>query len=255
MASRWVLVPGGRAAATRVVSGSCAPGSTRAFTGALGRVSCSGSGTTRAPSPVVGRRTRGACLARAAGAGTRYGVTSFSGAPIASECATVAGRTGVRPRGFVLRSYCGNEAARKELAGRWGFPVAPGEVSLQLRHDRVVGKARANGKTVLEIELLDRDAISGNDIQYIASMHLARNKDDQKLVLVQVDPEYAFSKAERGKARVITLDNDAFGAGSHLRITTPIMASFAVADVTLPKIRYICNPELPAMQGTTKVAA
>jgi hypothetical protein len=167
----------------------------------------------------------------------------------------VAGRTGVRPRGFVLRSYCDNEAARKELASRWGYPVTAGEVSLQLRHDRVVGRARAGGKTVLEVELLDRDAISGNDIQYIASMHLARNKDDQKLVLVQVDPEYAFSKAERGKARVVALDNDAFGAGSHLRITTPIMASFAVADMTLPKIRYICNPELPAMQGTTKVAA
>ena len=35
---------------------------------------------------------------------------------------------------------------------------------------------------------LDRDSIAGNDIQYIASMHLARNKDDNKLVLVQVDP-------------------------------------------------------------------
>jgi Acetoacetate decarboxylase (ADC) len=167
----------------------------------------------------------------------------------------VAGRTGVRPRGFVLRSYCDNEAARKELAARWGFPVAPGEVSLQLRHDRVVGKARVGGKTVLEVELVDRDAIGGNDIQYIASMHLARNKEDQKLVLVQVDPEYTFSKAERGKPRVVALDVDAFGGGDHLRVTTPIMASFSVAEVTLPRIRYICNPELPAMQGTTKVAA
>ncbi len=32
-------------------------------------------------------------------------------------------------------------------------------------------------------------------------------------------------------------------------------ASFTIADVTLPKIRYICNPEIPAIQGTTKVAA
>jgi hypothetical protein len=167
----------------------------------------------------------------------------------------VAGRTGVRPRGFVLRSYCDSEAARKELAARWGFPVAPGEVSLQLRHDRVVGKVRVGGETILEVELVDRDAIGGNDIQYIASMHLARNKNDQKLVLVQVDPEYTFSKAERGKPRVVALDVDAFGGGDHLRVTTPIMASFSVAEVTLPRIRYICNPELPAMQGTTKVAA
>jgi hypothetical protein len=119
----------------------------------------------------------------------------------------------------------------------------------------VVAHAGAGGKPVLECELLDRDMISGGDIQYIASMHLARNHDDGKLVLVQVDPDFTFSKAERGKPRVILLDNDAFGAGANLRLANPISATFTTADVTLPKIRYICNPELPAMQGTTKVAA
>jgi hypothetical protein len=167
----------------------------------------------------------------------------------------IAGRTGVRPRGFVLRSFCDNEAARRELAARWGFPVAAGDVSLSLRHDRVVGKVTVNDKTVLHAELIDRDTISGNDLQYIASMHLARNRDDQKMVLVQVDPDYVFSKAERGKANLVVLDEEAFGAGKYLRLMNPIMASFAVAEMTLPKIRYICNPELPAMQGTTKVAA
>ena len=63
-------------------------------------------------------------------------------------------------------------------------------------------EASAGGKPVLECELLDRDVISGGDIQYVASMHLARNRDDGKLVLVQVDPEFTFSKAERGKPRV-----------------------------------------------------
>ena len=53
--------------------------------------------------------------------------------------------------------------------------------------------------------------IGGGDIQYIASMHLARNKSDDKLVLVQVDPEYVFTKAERGKPRVVALDHEAFG--------------------------------------------
>jgi hypothetical protein len=167
----------------------------------------------------------------------------------------IAGRTGVRPRGFVLRSFCDSEKARKELGARWGFPVAAADVSLTLRHDRVVGKVVLDGKTILQAELMDRDFISGNDIQYIASMHLARNADDQKMILVQVDPGYTFSKAERGKPNLMTLDEDAFGAGSNLRVMNPIMASFATAEMTLPKIRYICNPEVPAMQGTTKVAA
>ncbi|HYB90548.1 MAG TPA: acetoacetate decarboxylase family protein [Candidatus Binataceae bacterium] len=167
----------------------------------------------------------------------------------------IAGRAGVRPRGFVLRSYCNSEAARREMASRWGYPVAPGEVSMILRHDRVIGKVVAGGRPALEIELTDRDLISGADIQYIASMHLARNREDNDLVLVQVDPEYTFTKGERGRPRVVTLDNDAFGAGNHLRLTNPIMASFATADVTMPKIRFVCNPALPAMQGTAKVAA
>lgn len=167
----------------------------------------------------------------------------------------IAGRTGVRPRGFVLRSYVDNKEAAKEIAARWGYPVAHGDVALRVSHDRVSGRVRLDGKTVYEVEELDRDSISGGDIQYIASMHLARNKDDNKLVLVQVDPEYVFSKAERGKPRVAVLDTDAFGAGNALRVMNPIASSFATADVTLPRIRYICNPELPAMQGTTKVAA
>ena len=168
----------------------------------------------------------------------------------------VAGRTGVRPRGFVLRSYIDNDEASKALSSRWGFPVAKGNVTLRVSHDRVTGRIKLGDKTIYEIEEQDRDSIGGGDIQYIASMHLTRNKDDQKLVLVQVDPEYVFSKAERGKPRVVTLDSAAFGAdATTLRVMNPISACFTTADITLPKIRYICNPELPAMQGTTKVAA
>ena len=153
---------------------------------------------------------------------------------------------------------CEASATVKRRGRSWerdGVSVAAADVSLTLRHDRVVGKVVLDGKTILQAELMDRDFISGNDIQYIASMHLARNADDQKMILVQVDPGYTFSKAERGKPNLITLDEDAFGAGSNLRVMNPIMASFATAEMTLPKIRYICNPEVPAMQGTTKVAA
>jgi hypothetical protein len=167
-----------------------------------------------------------------------------------------AGRTGVRPRGFVLRSYVDNPEAAAALSGRWGFPTTKADVALRVGHDRVTGRVRVGGKTVYEIEEQDRDSISGNDIQYIASMHLAHSKVDSKLVVVQVDPEYTFHKAERGKARVVTLDPEAFGATAKtLNVMNPIAASFATADITLPKIRYICNPEVPAMQGTTKVAA
>jgi hypothetical protein len=98
--------------------------------------------------------------------------------------------------------------------------------------------------------------ISGNDIQYIASMHLARNKDNGQLVLVQIDPEFVFSRAERGRPLLRTLDSAAWGdAGGHLKVRNPISMSYAIADIALPRIRFICDPERPAFQGTTKVAA
>jgi hypothetical protein len=187
-----------------------------------------------------------------------FNVTNYPESPFGAFALAevrIAGRTGVRPRGFVLRSICNNENAAREMASRWGYPTTLGDVKFDLRHDRVVARASVGGRPVLECELIDRDTIAGGDIQYIASMHMARNKDDGKLVLVQVDPEFTFSKAERGKPRIVLLDNDAFGAGNNLRLGNPISATFTTAEVTLPKIRYVCNPELPAMQGTTKVAA
>jgi hypothetical protein len=167
----------------------------------------------------------------------------------------IAGRTGVRPRAHVLRSIVDAEAARRELAARWGYPVHPGEVLLEERHDRVVGKASIEGRLALHVEELDREAIAGNDVQWIATMHLARNREDGKLSLVQVDPGYTIAKAERGRPVVVHLDHDAFRADGYLAVTHPISASFAICDVTLPKLRYVCNPELPALQGTTQVAA
>src|SRR6185312_7841276 len=120
-----------------------------------------------------------------------FNVTHYPDSPVgkfSSAEVRIAGRTGVRPRGHVWRSIVDSEDARRALAARWGFPVHPGEVSMEQRHDRVVGKALIDGKVALHIEQLDREAIGGNDIQWIASMHLARNKEDGKLVLVQVDP-------------------------------------------------------------------
>jgi hypothetical protein len=167
----------------------------------------------------------------------------------------VMGRGGVRPRGFVLRSFVDNENARRELAARWGYPVAPGEIHLTQRHDRVQARVTAEGGTALEFELLDRDPISGADIQYIASMHLARNRQDDKAVLVQCDPEYVFAKAERGRPKLIACDPAAWRTDGYLNFTNPISATFTTCDVTLPKLRYVVDPTRPAMQGTTKIAA
>jgi Acetoacetate decarboxylase (ADC) len=168
----------------------------------------------------------------------------------------VGSRAGVRPRGFVLRSYVDNDTAASELSQRWGYPTTVGKVYLRAFHDRVVARVTTGeGKNALEMELLDRDFISGGDVQYISSMHLARNQEDSKLVIVQLDPEWVFQKAERGRPHMIALDSQAWGAGDLLRADYPISASYTVCDVTLTKIRYVCDPEQDAFRGTTQVAA
>jgi hypothetical protein len=164
-------------------------------------------------------------------------------------------RAGVRPRGLTLKSYVSTEAAAKELANRWGYPTSVADVYLRAFHDRVVGRVKVNGRTILEVEQLDREFISGNDIQYISSMHLCRNKEDSKLVIVQLDPEWTFLKAERGRPHLAAFDAHAWNGGDQLIPAWPISASFAVADTTLSPIRYISDPNVDAFKGTTQVAA
>ena len=43
-------------------------------------------------------------------------------------------------------------------------------------------------------------------------MHLAHNRSDGKLVMVQVDPDYVFTKAERGYSHFIYLDQENLGS-------------------------------------------
>jgi acetoacetate decarboxylase len=188
-----------------------------------------------------------------------YNVTHYPESPVGAFTIAevrIGSRAGVRPRGFVLRSYVSSEKAAAELARRWGYPTIVGDVYLRAFHDRVVARVKtAQGKNALEMELLDRDFISGNDVQYISSMHLARNKQDGKLVVVQLDPEWVFTKAERGRPHIIAVDSEAWGAGNLLSAAYPISASYTVCDVTLSPIRYVCDPGQDAFRGTTQVAA
>ncbi|MGH8014442.1 MAG: acetoacetate decarboxylase family protein [Candidatus Binataceae bacterium] len=187
-----------------------------------------------------------------------FNITHYPESPVGAFTIAevrVGCRAGVRPRGFTLRSYVSTEAAARELAHRWGYPAETGDVYLRAFHDRVVGRVKAGGKTVLEMEMLDRDFISGNDIQYVSSMQLCRNQEDGQLVVVQIDPEWVFKKAERGRPHIIALDSQAWAAGDKLRADYPISASYTVADVSLAPIRYISDPNQDAFRGTTKVAA
>jgi hypothetical protein len=166
----------------------------------------------------------------------------------------VGSRAGVRPRGYLTRAFIDNMEAGRALGERWGFNCVEAEVNLQRYYDRAVGSVRLEGQTVLEAAMLDPEAIAGTDLQYVASMHLARvpSGGETKPRLVQVDPEFTFHKAERGRALVSTFDARACGE-ERARPVYPVSASLAVCDIMMPRIRYISDPFVPTLQGTEKV--
>lgn len=161
-------------------------------------------------------------------------------------------RAGVRPRGYTTMTYCDSESAGRALAERWGFPVRPGEIHLRRLYDRVTLRVdcTAQGR-VLDAELVDPLPISGFDVQYLASLNLARVDRDGRETprLIQVDPDYTIRRADRGTADLLLFDPEAWSAEG-VEPTYPIVGSYTVADVKLPKLRYIMDPRQSALTGT-----
>jgi len=166
--------------------------------------------------------------------------------------ARIGCRAGVRPRGFLTAAYVDTKAAADALAGQWGFTVRVGDVALHRYHDRVQMTVSDGGRVILDAALLRPEPVSGGDVQYVANMNFARV--DDKPLLVQVDPEFTFHKAERGRPSVSQFVGEAWNAEG-VQVAYPVSASFAVADTGFPAIRYVVNPDVPALAGSRKVGA
>jgi hypothetical protein len=163
-------------------------------------------------------------------------------------------RAGVRPRAYLVSACCDNAAAAEVLSGSWGYRIQPAEVRLRRFHDRVECTVTANRHAILEVALVDPTPITGHDIQYPPGMHLARIADDNGTTprLIQVDSEYEFQRADRGRPELGTFDAAAWG-DERLVPVEPVSASFAACDVTITNVRYVCNPDIPAAEGTQHV--
>jgi Acetoacetate decarboxylase (ADC) len=172
--------------------------------------------------------------------------------PFSLAQARVGCRAGVRPRGFLTKSYTDSPEAAEALAARWGFTCKVADVALHRYHDRVSMIVTDGGRTILDAGLITPEPISGSDVQYVANMQLANFAGTP--TLLQVDPEFTFKKAERGRPNVSTFDAAAWDAPG-LRVTWPVSASFAVADTGFPAIRYVVNPDVPALASSRKVGA
>lgn len=184
-------------------------------------------------------------------------VTKYPESPVGAFNLAVlrlGSRAGAHPRGFLLGALASTEAAAKELRNRWGFPVEHGEVKFTRRHDRVMGTAKKDGKTVLDCALVDPQPVSGTDVQYINWVTAANAPLDGQTapLLIQVDPKYTFYKSERGKPQISAFDAAAWNAGN-IQLADPIVGTCCTVDTDLPRIRFVMDPLKPVFQGTRRI--
>ena len=170
--------------------------------------------------------------------------------PFALAQCRIECRSGLRPRGFLRAGVIDNEAARAALAARWGYALALGEPRLARSYDEIRARVAVGGARVLELALRDPMPLRNADAYYVASVHLAQTP--RGLRLVQVDPDFDVARAERGRPLVDRFDAEAWRCAG-LRPSAPVSGSFSIADVTLPALRYVCRPEVPAFLGTERV--
>jgi len=168
----------------------------------------------------------------------------------------LSARAGVRPRAFLVSAFCDNPALAEVLSASWGYRTRPGAMQLRRFHDRVECSVVVDRRPILELALVDPQPITGHDVQYPPGMHLARVEDAHGVRprLVQVDTEYEFRRADRGRPELRTFDPAAWG-NERLVPTEPISASFAACTVDIAAVRYVCNPDIPASEGTEKVGS
>jgi hypothetical protein len=169
----------------------------------------------------------------------------FTLAELRVEC-----RSGLRPRGFLVGSVVDSIEAGRALAARWGYRCREGRVELARQYDAVRGSVSLGDRTILDVALRDPDPLGSHDVQYTASMHLAHTP--RGLRLVQVDPSYAVERAERGRPHLASFEAAAW-SDARIAPAHPVSASIAVADVTLPRLRYVCKPDVWAFDGTESV--
>jgi hypothetical protein len=161
-------------------------------------------------------------------------------------------RSGIRTRGYHVGAFVDNAEVAALLAAGWGYRIAVADVTLGARYDGATGQVVVDGAPTLLTGHVRPRALSPTDLQYTSTMHPARL--DRGLRLLQVERDFQFVRAERGEPFVHAFDAAAWGE-ARLRLTHPVSASSAVADVTVKPVRYACRMDVWAFEGTESISA
>jgi hypothetical protein len=161
----------------------------------------------------------------------------------------VGARAATKSRSFLVNAFVDNPRAGVALRESWGFPCVEADVRLCVGHDRISGWASVADSGCFDVELEDPSPVASGSVYYAPSMNLARTPLGTRLL--QVDPEYLVKTVARGGPQV---RHHPGAVDDRLAPTWPVSATVATVDITLPAIRFVCDPDVPAAQGTETVA-
>ena len=158
-------------------------------------------------------------------------------------------RSGLRPRGFVVGAVCDNPAAADALATDFGFPARSGEVLLRRAYDAAWLEVSVAGHTILALEGMDPEPLLPVDVLYSVTLNLAETARGPRLL--QVEPEYEIERAERLRPRLLSFHPEGWG-DRRLDPYFAVSASVTRATIVIPRLRFVCRPDVLAFQGTEK---
>jgi hypothetical protein len=156
-------------------------------------------------------------------------------------------RSGLRPRGLLVSAITDNPAAGRALSARFGYRIQDGLVGLRRGYDEIRAEIEIDGELVLDVGLRNPDRLEPSAVQFVSSVHPATTPRGFRLV--QVDPTHTLERAKRGDPIVEEFEAEAWG-DERIQPAYPISAIFGVGVVTLPKLRYVCRPDVLAFEGT-----
>lgn len=171
-----------------------------------------------------------------------YRVADSEFGPFALAQTRVGCRIGIKPRGLLVGGVCDNPRVAEALRSRWGFRIAEGDVLVRPRNDRIEVEVSVGGAEILALDVVDPRLLAGAGVPISPGLNLADTPEGRRLV--QVDPEYVITHADRGRPLVRSFDAAAWG-DDDIVPTWPISGSHLRAEVTLPRLRYLTDPTDP----------
>ena len=153
---------------------------------------------------------------------------------------------------YCLGAFTDNAKAADFFARRYGANMRVADVKLTRMYHGVEGRVSLDGNTMFAGLLEKPHYISGADVLYTPNLNLA--VVDGKLRLVHQEMEYTLGKAERGNAVLSTFDAAGFG-DARVILRQALPATVTDATIRYTAVRYLLDPDKPALTGTEVLAA